>query len=183
ANYYRTVVSSQIFSCLDRWMFVREKRYAKRMHPKFNQQQRYHRYWGRLNLDRSDYWVFGDKRTGKHLLKFNWFKIRRHPMVKGAYSPDDPQLTAYWENRQNIKFKSLIPSYQKLAQKQGFICPVCGESLFNDEPIQKHHKIPFCDGGNESYANLELVHYYCHQQIHSHAQNHLSEIENELSPW
>nr|MBH8577867.1 HNH endonuclease [Dendronalium phyllosphericum CENA369] len=58
-----------------------------------------------------------------------------------------------------------------------------GESLFNDEPIQKHHKIPFCDGGNESYANLELVHYYCHQQIHSHAQNHLSEIENELSPW
>lgn len=40
ANYYRTVVSSQIFRSLDRWMFVREKRYAKRMHPKFNQQQR-----------------------------------------------------------------------------------------------------------------------------------------------
>ncbi|MBW4555200.1 MAG: hypothetical protein KME59_04540 [Trichormus sp. ATA11-4-KO1] len=29
ANYYRTVVSSQIFSSLDRWMFVRERRCAK----------------------------------------------------------------------------------------------------------------------------------------------------------
>ncbi len=41
-------------------------------------------------------------------------------MVKGAYSTDDPELKSYWENRQNIKSKSLIPSYQKLAQKQDF---------------------------------------------------------------
>lgn len=183
ANYYRTVVSSQIFRSLDRWMFVREKRYAKRMHPKFNQQQRYQRYWGRFNLDTNDYWVFGDKRTLKHLLKFSWFKIRRHPMVKGDSSPDDPQLKAYWENRKKIKSKSLIPSHQKLAQKQGFICQVCGESLFNDEPLQKHHKIPYRHGGNESYANLELVHYYCHQQIHSSTHNHPCDHEEELSPW
>jgi RNA-directed DNA polymerase len=183
ANYYRTVVSSQIFSSLDRWMFVREKRYAKRMHPKHNQQQRYQRYWGKLNLDTNDYWVFGDKRSGKHLLKFSWFKIRRHPMVKGDSSPDDPQLKAYWENRKKVKSQSLIPSHQKLAQKQGFICPVCGESLFNDEPLQKHHKIPYRHGGNESYANLELVHYYCHQQIHSSAHNHPCDHEDELSLW
>ncbi|ODG99441.1 group II intron reverse transcriptase/maturase [Nostoc sp. KVJ20] len=183
ANYYRTVVSSQIFSSLDRWMFVRERRYAKRMHAKKNQSWCNRRYWGRLNLDRSDYWVFGDKRTGKHLLKFSWFNIRRHPMVKGAYSTDDPELKSYWENRQNIKSKSLIPSYQKLAQKQGFKCPVCGESLLNDEPIQKHHIIPCHQGGNDTYANLELVHYYCHQQIHSLVQKLNSELDDELSLW
>ncbi|WP_414530913.1 group II intron reverse transcriptase/maturase, partial [Nodularia chucula] len=175
ANYYRTVVSSQIFSSLDRWMFVRERRYAKRMHGKKNQSWRNHRYWGRLNLDRNDSWVFGNKLTGKHLLKFSWFNIRRHPMVKGAYSPDDPELKSYWETRQNIKSKSLIPSYQKLAQKQGFKCPVCGELLLNDEPIQKHHKIPCHQGGNDSYANLSLVHFYCHQQIHSRTPDDISE--------
>lgn len=167
ANYYRTVVSSQIFNKLDRWMFVRENRYAKRMHPKKSQSWRRSKYWGRLNKDTNDNWVFGDKRTGQYLLKFSDFKIRRHAMVKGEASPDDPQLRDYWELRNNRKAGNLIPSYQKLAHQQGYQCSLCGESLFNDEPLEKHHKIPRSKGGNESYANLELMHYLCHQQVHS----------------
>ena len=174
ANYFRTVVSSHIFTVLDRWMFERERRYAKRMHAKKSQSWRNHRYWGRLNLDREDYWVFGNKRTGKHLLKFSWFNIHRHPMVKGASSPDDSTLQSYWDARRKIKSKTLIPSYQKIAQKQGFVCPVCGESLFNDEPLQKHHTIPLHHGGDSRYDNLELLHYYCHQQIHLQPEDVLS---------
>ncbi|WP_242054698.1 HNH endonuclease [Nostoc sp. FACHB-190] len=30
-----------------------------------------------------------------------------------------------------------------------------------------YHKIPRHQGGQDTYANLQLVHYYCHQQIHS----------------
>lgn len=171
ANYYRTVVSSRIFSKLDTWMFVREKRYAKRMHPKKSSCWRKQRYWGRLNLDRNDYWVFGDKQTGQYLLKFSWHNIKRHTLVKGDASPDNPELQEYWDLRRKRKSQTLIPSYQKLAQKQGYKCPVCGESLFNDEPLQKHHKTPRSKGGNDSYANLELMHYYCHQQVHSVGQN------------
>jgi RNA-directed DNA polymerase len=166
ANYYRTVVSSQIFSKLDTWMFVREKRYAKRMHPKKSSCWRKQRYWGRLNLDRNDHWVFGDKRTGQYLLKFSWHNINRHTLVKGDASPDNPELQEYWDLRRKRKSQTLIPSYQKLAQKQEYKCSVCGESLFNDEPLQKHHKTPRSKGGSNSYANLELMHYYCHQQIH-----------------
>ncbi|WP_051035598.1 group II intron reverse transcriptase/maturase [Fischerella muscicola] len=176
ANYYRTVVSSHIFSKLDRWMFVRGKRYAKRMHPNKSTSWHNYRYWGRLNLDRNDYWVFGDKQTGQYLLKFSWFNIRRHTMVKGDASPDDPALREYWDLRNNRKSHSLIPSYQKLAQKQGYKCSVCGESLFNDEPLQKHHKIPRSKGGKDSYANLELMHYYCHQQLHSVGQKSEGEV-------
>ena len=186
ANYYRSVVSSEIFSKLDSWMYVRQKRYSKRMHPHKSSQWRKQRYWGRLNLDRNDYWVFGepvavdgfpgisklanpegDKRTGKHLLKFSWFNIKRHRMVKFDASTDNPMLTEYWELRKRKQSQNLIPSYQKLARRQGFKCRVCGESLFNEEPLQKHHKIPAHKGGNHSYANLELMHYYCHRQIHS----------------
>ena len=65
-------------------------------------------------------------------------------------------------------------SYQKIAQKQGFVCPVCGESLFNDEPLQKHHTIPLHHGGDSRYDNLELLHYYCHQQIHLQPDDVLS---------
>lgn len=167
ANYYRTVVSSHIFHKLDRWMFVREKRYTKRMHPKKSSGWRKYKYWGRLNLDRNDNWVFGDKRTGQFLFKFSWFNIKRHTLVKGDASYDNPELREYWELRRKRKSHNLIPSYQKLAQKQGYKCPVCGESLFNDEPIEKHHKVPRSVGGKDTYANLQLMHYLCHQQVHS----------------
>jgi len=182
ANYYRTVVSSDIFRQLDRWMFVREKRYVTRMHPKKSSGWLHYKYWGQLNLDRNDFWVFGNKQTGLHLLKFSWFKIVRHTLVKGDASPDDPQLREYWALRNKRKSQNLVKSYQKLAQKQGFKCPVCGESLFNDEPVQKHHKLPYHQGGGDTYANLELVHYLCHQQIHSLGS--VSKSDDELfSPW
>ena len=167
ANYYRTVVSSHIFHKLDTWMYVRENRYTKRMHPKKSSGWRKYKYWGRLNFDRNDNWVFGDKRTLVYLLKFSWFNIRRHTMVKSDASYDNPDLVKYWESRTKRKSQNLIPSYQKLARKQGYKCCVCGESLFNDEPLQKHHKVPRSKGGKDTYANLELMHYYCHRQVHS----------------
>ena len=176
ANYYRTVVSSHIFHKLDTWMYVRENRYTKRMHPKKSAGWRKYKYWGRLNFDRNDNWVFGDKRTLQYLLKFSWFNIRRHTMVKSDASYDNPDLVEYWELRTKRKSQNLIPSYQKLARKQGYKCCVCGESLFNDEPIQKHHKVPRSKGGKDTYANLELMHYYCHQQVHSVAPGSEEEV-------
>jgi RNA-directed DNA polymerase len=171
-NYYRQVTDSEIFSKLDSWMYIRGRRYAARIHPNKSQQWRHKRYWGRLNLERNDNWVFGNKQTKKHLLKFSWFKIKRHPLVKGKASPDDPNLKEYWEKRGKLLATTLTPSFEKIARKQGFICPHCGESLFNGESIQRHHKIPHHLGGKDSYANLELAHYYCHQQIHSSNLTH-----------
>jgi RNA-directed DNA polymerase len=49
--------------------------------------------------------VFGDKHTGKHLLKFSWFKISRHELVRGTSSPDDPDLRDYWWERQKVNAK------------------------------------------------------------------------------
>lgn len=167
ANYYRTGVSRETFHALDGWMFCREVRYAKRKHPNKNQEWKHSRYWGRLNLERRDRWVFGDKDSGIHLLKFSWFSIRRHTLVKGRASPDDPNLRDYWHQRQQVKTKDLVPSRQKLAQRQQGRCPVCGESLLNQEELQIHHKRPKSQGGNDSYSNLELIHLYCHQQLHA----------------
>lgn len=166
ANYFRTGVSSECFRTLDNWMFRRECRYAKRIHPHKNKKWRTSRYWGKLNLERQDNWVFGNKDTGDFLLKFSWFKIERHTLVRGKASTDDPSLKSYWEDREKKKIKILIPSYQKIAKKQGCKCPKCGQSLFNGEKTHKHHIIPKSEGGKDTYSNLQLVHLLCHQQIH-----------------
>jgi RNA-directed DNA polymerase len=167
ANYFRTAVAKEIFSSLDRWMFYKADRYTRRMHPKKSKDWRHQTYWGRFQLDRLDPWVFGDKQTGGHLLKFSWFPIERHVMVKGTSSPDDPTLVDYWKKRQAAKAKDLIKSKQKLANRQKGRCPECFESLFNDEELQVHHRIPRSLGGKDSYSNLVLVHLLCHQQIHA----------------
>lgn len=166
ANYLRKAVSSETFAKLDNYVHKREYRYAIQTHPKKSNKWRNERYWGKLNLNRMDVWVFGDKNTGQHILKFQWFKIDRHTLVKGRFSPDDPSLKEYWEERSKAKAKDQSPSMQKLANKQGCKCLVCGESLFNGEEIHKHHIIPRAEGGKDTYNNLRLVHLLCHHQVH-----------------
>jgi len=166
ANYFRTAVAKEIFNGLDKWMYHKADHYTRRLHPKKSKTWRYHKYWGRLHLDRRDLWVFGDKQTGAYLLKFGWFPIERHTLVKGTSSPDDPRLRDYWKKRQARLAKDLTFSKQKLAKKQNGRCAECGESLFNEEEIQVHHLLARSQGGKNRYDNLALVHLLCHQQIH-----------------
>jgi RNA-directed DNA polymerase len=168
ANYFRIGVSSEAFQKLDGWMFHRELRYTKRMHPNKSDDWCIIRYRGKLNLDRNDNWVFGNKQTGNHVLKFSWFNIERHVLVKGKSSPDDPSLREYWKQREKALAKNLTSSSQRIAKKQNYLCPMCGESLFNGENIHRHHIVPRHQGGKNTYANLQLVHSLCHQKIHSH---------------
>ena len=168
ANYFRVGVASRTFSSLDNWMFLRAVRWVNRTHPHKPDAWRRARYWGPLNPQRADAWVFGNKDTGAYLLKFKWFTIERHVIVRGTASPDDPSLRAYWLARQRARAKALPPSVQQLAERQRGVCLLCGESLFNGEALQRHHRIPKRDGGADTYDNLTLLHYYCHQHVHAH---------------
>ena len=170
ANYFRTQVASEVFRKLDHWMYQKEDRYAKRTHPNKSQKWRHQKYWGCFNLDRLDTWTFGDKQTGRYLLKFSWFPIERHVLVRGTASPDDPSLRDYWTQRQRGKARDLTSSKQKLAKRQKGRCGECGESLFNDEELQIHHRRARSLGGKDTYSNLVLVHLLCHQQIHAKAK-------------
>jgi RNA-directed DNA polymerase len=167
ANYFRIGVSSRTFSKLDHWMYTRELRYAKRTHPCKSLKWIKRKYFGRFNLKRSDLYVFGSKENRSFILKFNWFPIERHVLVRGTSSPDDPNLREYWLDRNAAKAKDSTPSWQKLSKRQKGRCEWCGESLFNDEEIQTHHIIWKSRGGKDTYDNLRLVHLFCHQQIHA----------------
>jgi RNA-directed DNA polymerase len=182
ASYHRTACASQTFRQLDAWMYRRAVRYAKHTHPQKPKEWLRQRYWGRLNQQRQDDWVFGDKRTGQYLLKFSWFPIVRHTLVRDRASPDDPSLGGYWWGRRKQSGNTMPPSDRKLAEAQNWKCSVCGEALDNGEGLQRHHRIPRAEGGADSYSNRELVHVFCHQQLTHRWQQQRKETAEEQPP-
>jgi RNA-directed DNA polymerase len=92
AAYYRTVVSSKLFSALDRYLWKLTYKWAKQGHPKKSKHWIVNRYFGKYNKSRNDHWVFGDRDSGAYLVKHAWTNIVRHQMVKAGASSDDPAL-------------------------------------------------------------------------------------------
>ena len=166
AHYFRRQCASKTFQSLDHFMWGREYRYVRRAHPKKSWTWCRRRYWGRFHPKRQDNWVFGSHEPGQCLLKFTWFPIERHVLVRGKASPDDPSLQDYWRRRQSSEVRYLSPSKQMLARRQRYLCPQCGESLFNGEELQTHHLVPRRRGGTDAFPNLTLCHLYCHHQAH-----------------
>lgn len=167
SNYFRIGVSKETFSSLDNWMFRRCVRYTKFTHPTKSTGWCKTKYWGKLNLKREDKYVFGHKQTGSYLLKLGWTPIVRHTLVKGSASPDDPELKEYWTKRQKQKSDALPPRQKWLAGSQKGRCAHCRNTLFNGEELHVHHLYSQGIDERNELENLRLVHYYCHQQIHS----------------
>lgn len=167
ANYFRVKVVSKTFQYLDYWLFGRQTRYAKARHRNKSWKWLSRHYWGRFNLSRTkEKWVFG--KPEQVMLMFRWFPYQEFRMVCHDFSPDDPSRRDYWikRNKDKAKLEIISKSLQKIANKQNHTCQVCGDSLYNEEEIHKHHKTPKSKGGKDEYQNLELVHLFCHQRIH-----------------
>jgi len=168
ANYYRTGVSGETYGSMDRWMFQRCVRYAKRSHPDKPWSWLRRRYWGRLRPNAADRWVFTDPANPEaYLRKFAWTKIKRHVLVRGHASPDDATLRAYWDDRRERSLADLPRRQRKLAHAQGGLCPICDTNIGNGEETHVHHVVRRRDGGDDTDGNCRVVHLYCHQQIHA----------------
>lgn len=138
AAYYRTVVSSQAFNALDRYLWRLTYKWAKFGHPNKSRHWVVNRYFGAFNRSRRDRWVFGDRDSGAYRTKFAWTNIVRHRMVKGGSSPDDPSLAQYWADRRR---KGVPPPLDQLSLRllkmQAGRCPCCGDLLLHaDHPPQ-----------------------------------------------
>jgi len=173
ANYYKHAVSKEVFASFDHHLVQALIRWAKRRHPNKGARWVIPRYFGRIGGDR---WVFmarardrrGQWRTS-YLYRLATTKITRHVKVRGAASPDDPTLDAYWTARRTKYGKSYFIAGSKLyrvAEQQGWRCPICRNHLFNEERIHIHHEQRVTDGGGDVDSNLKLVHVECHKLIH-----------------
>jgi RNA-directed DNA polymerase len=182
--YYRTVVSSDTFTRLDDYVWKLTYKWAKYGHPNKPRSWIIARYFGRFNPSRQDQWVFGDRASGAHLLKFSWTKIVRHPLVKGTSSPDDPALASYWtERRSKGPPPPLGRADLRLLQTQGGRCPLCGGFLLHADhapqspreweqwlavtrtAMSKHHIVAHGTHGRSD--EIRLTHAHCHRRHHA----------------
>ena len=165
-HYYRSVVSKRTFATLDYYIYQRQVRWLKFRHNNKGWNWMRDTYFGKFAEARNDAWVFGDKESGRFMKKASWLKIERHVQVKGASSPDDASLRNYWTRRQG-KALNLTGWYKTLAERQNYACPVCGNSLANDEEIHRHHLITDRNDERRNKKDYQqLVHLFCHQQLH-----------------
>jgi RNA-directed DNA polymerase len=173
ANYYRGVVSKDIFSYIHYRVWQYLWRWARRRHPNKGAKWVKQRYF--QHPKRSE-WTFAcdtQNRQGQEnvltLFKISSTPIVRHVKVKEGASPDDPSLKQYWEQRQQRFGKIYWERNSKLyrvAQNQNWSCPICRESLFNGERIETHHIVSVASLGLNDYNNLMHLHEPCHKQIH-----------------
>ena len=167
-NYFKIGVSADVFYSLDHWMFNRCLRWARRTHRTKSLKWIRRKYFNVGFEHGNKSWrLLRDKKHGGELLELGSIKIQRHVMVKGTHSPDNPDLRDYWKTRRSKEIKALPKGKRTLAMKQQGKCPKCGDWLLNNEELHTHHKVPRSKGGSDKYDNLELVHLYCHQQVHS----------------
>ena len=185
--YYRHVVSKKTFASLDAYMWQLLWKWARRSHRVKSHMWIGKHYWGRFHRGRNDKWVFGDRKTGAYLIKFQWTEIVRHSMVKDTASPDDPSLIEYWAERGKKRgTTALMPKSDiVLAKRQQGKCPMCGELLIptDGEPqsaedwvgwyaacnryLHRHHAKYRQYGGSDGSENIRLVHSECHRAHHA----------------
>jgi RNA-directed DNA polymerase len=131
AAFYRTVVSSKVFSALDDYVWKLAYKWATRRHRNKPKKWIAARYFGRFHPTRTDRWIFGDRDSGVYLRKFSWTKIVRHQMVPGGASPDDPALADYWAKRRRKHRPPLGEHTVRLLHRQQARCPLCRDYLLH----------------------------------------------------
>jgi len=137
AAYYRNGVSKEIFNGIDRQMWWLLYKWARHLHRNKPRKWVTSRYFGKFAPVRQDRWVFGDRDTGRYLIKLAWTPIVRHVMVTGSASPDDPDLADYWARRRKKKQPPLSATYLKMMRDQRWKCPLCdGYLLYADHEPQ-----------------------------------------------
>ena len=138
AAYYRTQVSSEVFSELDHYLWRLTWQWATYSHQNKPKSWVVHRYFGMFNKSRQDRWVFGDRHSGAYMHRFSWTKIRRHQIVMGTASPDDPALVEYWASRRRKATLPINNTTRRLIEAQDGRCVICGGTLIADEGMPQN---------------------------------------------
>lgn len=68
----------------------------------------------------------------------------------------------YNKRREKLIEAKLRNTLYKLYKQK---CPICEQSLHNDEPVELHHIEPRKTGGKYSLKNILPLHRICHQQV------------------
>ena len=162
ANYYRTVISSEIYNWLGKKMYRKLKSWAKRRHSNKSGEWIKNKYWQTIGEDN---WAFATRQEGKNplrLLKHGETEIVRHVKVKGEASPYDGNLV-YWSTRMGSN-PEVPATVATLLKKQKGKCAHCKLHFTEESVLEVDHIIPKSKGGKDDYKNKQLLHRHCHDE-------------------
>jgi RNA-directed DNA polymerase len=169
------------FKRLDFYLWNLQQKWIQRMHRnkgRYWVNSKYYSLQKQPELGYRDKWTFRSPTSGRPMLKFYWFYQAGHSgkdwvQIASDMCPDDRSFLArkYFEKRALDLFERKLIDLtanrdRAIAQRQLLLCPICGDSLFNGEPIHRHHIIERSQGGSDSITNLCLVHLPCHHRVH-----------------
>lgn len=160
-NYWSSQVSKKIFSDIDMYIWIKTRKYFKNLHNHKHFKWIYKRYFKPDYTGVSkDRWILTDPHNERtQLFKMSWIPIVRHVVVKYRNSPYDASLREYFEKRDKKEFiRDNVLSRRKLAKQSNYKCRVCNQSLVGEEQLKINQIVPKRLGGDERYANLELLH-------------------------
>lgn len=168
ANYYRGVVSSEVFGHLSSYIFWKVRRWISKTHPNKSYTWRDRRYWMEHSAYPGSRWSFVDQGSGMVLYRIESTRIQRHILVRGDACPDDSACRDYFKqrNQRSTQIENYPKAAQRIIRLQQSCCAHCGQSLFNEEEIHIHHKTQRSQGGSNQAANLMALHLVCHLQLH-----------------
>jgi RNA-directed DNA polymerase len=177
--YHRFVVSGRTFVAVDNRIFWSLRRWCRKRHR--------HKSWKWIKkkyFQRGDDgdWVFtGVVRDSEgkgwpiRLMKAARAKVFRWKKIRSDANPYDPAWELYLEERECWKWTHALANRGRidyLWKEQGGKCVACGQRLqVKEQPWHVHHRVWRCYGGQDTLANLELLHANCHRQKHARARS------------
>jgi RNA-directed DNA polymerase len=184
ANYYKPFCSIKTFEANDTYLYQLQRRFALWAHPNKSFQWIRDTYFGPKPVPDhpKDNWVFRSPgNPDSYILKYRWVKIDRHILVPNGYNLDDPGVSVWWLFRRTQGVDSThVGTSEQIAANQCHICPVCMQTLYSGEELQKHHVVPKYHNGPDKYNNLVLLHLMCHQKIKAKEINYLPIIKENV---
>jgi RNA-directed DNA polymerase len=174
ALFHRSSASKEIFSYVDFRIFHELEHWMHRRHPRKSLFWCYDKYLTSVGARNYVLQATFPDRRGKlrtiRLFKAADVPIKRHVKIKAAANPFLPEWESYFEERIALQMKDSFYGYDKLLRlwfNQDGICPQCDQKITRDTGWNLHHRARLVDGGDDSMANLILLHPTCHQQLHA----------------
>lgn len=167
AYYHRSVVSSEIFSAVDKEIWKALWKWSVRRHPNKGKRWIKSRYFHRIELRD---WTFSASNREKGIKVVDTLcfassvPIIRHTKIKQQATPFDTFYERYFQERTSQKWKKNKSGKLKvmaLWKRQKGTCPICLEKVTKlSNWIVYWHKGKL-DGGSDKLDNLSLLHPKC----------------------
>ena len=171
ANYYRYVVSSQVFGKIDRLLWQKTLHWAKREHSQKSMTWIIEKYYSRQRNTRI--LRFTDKKAKSTFGTMSKvFSKKRFVKVKNGMRVYNADHAEYWYKREYLNTQKRLYAKQSrvLFEKQNGLCPYCKSQITEENVVNSeahvHHMLPRAFGGTERYSNLRLLHNDCHVDLH-----------------